>query len=382
MKPFNFSKLGTVAFYTALSIEIAMAVLDRSAYIIQYPGWWFRITFCLFAVKILTTKYIPKQIAFIGAFVLLGAISYFITGNNNILRVVVMIAACKGIDSGKAFKTAAAIMTVGTITCIALSFVGIGLFSLTKDFGRGVDETRYCLGLGHPNTLHGMLWMTCLYLVYALRDRIKIISLILLMIMNFVAFWLTNSRTGLIVTAFLIITEAMLLMNRWIPDRLVHIGITMLNIALLPYVCLVMDRRLYYPYVAKFDSAITGRVLSTFRASRVTELTSWLPFSAMGREPMSDIGIAKIVGTYGYIPLLIFILLMLSLLHALYAEKDYAGMAVMASIVLSLYAEAHVISDYIGSNPIILLAGIYWDKMVKTEETDYYMHELIMQKQV
>ena len=61
---------------------------------------------------------------------------------------------------------------------VVLSVTGVyGAVSLTADFGRGeggqLYETRYVLGMGHPNALHCMLWMLAVLAVYSYADRLK-----------------------------------------------------------------------------------------------------------------------------------------------------------------------------------------------------------------
>ena len=50
-------KIGHVCFWIALVIELIIVIVDKSAYINPYEGMLFRMTFALFCVKILTTKY-------------------------------------------------------------------------------------------------------------------------------------------------------------------------------------------------------------------------------------------------------------------------------------------------------------------------------------
>ena len=50
------SKLSEYSFYLALFIELTIVILEKSEYIIQYEGLWFRLTFVLFGLSLITTK--------------------------------------------------------------------------------------------------------------------------------------------------------------------------------------------------------------------------------------------------------------------------------------------------------------------------------------
>ena len=71
-------------------------------------------------------------------FGLLGFVSYRVTGRNEILRIVVFIAACKGTDMKKLLKYVFYMTTAGCLLLVILSVTGIyGRLSLETDFGRG-----------------------------------------------------------------------------------------------------------------------------------------------------------------------------------------------------------------------------------------------------
>ena len=101
------NRIADYAFYLALTIELILVILDKSIYIIQYDGQWFRLTFALFLLKVLLTKCNTKEWLVIGTFAVLGVVSYLISGRNEILRLVVMIAAFKDVntDEAKVSKT-------------------------------------------------------------------------------------------------------------------------------------------------------------------------------------------------------------------------------------------------------------------------------------
>ena len=88
---------------------------------------------------------------------------------------------------------------LGCIAIITLSLFGIGGdIALTQDYGRIGVETRYTLGMGHPNALHCMIWALMVLGMYLYRDKLKWYSYLLLIGVNVFFFLLTDSKTSLI----------------------------------------------------------------------------------------------------------------------------------------------------------------------------------------
>lgn len=372
-------KVANYCFYLALTIEMVLVVLERSIYVIQYSGQWFRLTFTLFLFKVMLTKYSRRELLAIFFFAVLGVISYLNTGSNLVLRVVFLIAACKEVTDDRTFKLIFSILAAGVAICIVLSFFGIGIFKITTDFrGTGV-ETRYCLGLGHPNTLHGMIWIAITAGIYAFRDKIKLWHLGLIMALNLGVYIISASRTSFV----LISLELLLCIIAKYKGKMFELGLTRILVVILLafgllFTCIVMYPPIYYPYLNVLDSHISGRIMATYFIG--PECTWWkmLPFSVYGREPASDLGIAKLIGWVGYIPTLVFLVAHYFTFICMKNKKDYIGISVLLVVFISCITESHIISLYIGTGLTIFLFGKYWTDIISSEnEKEFYFIELI-----
>ena len=71
--------ISKAAFYLGLLIELTIVILDKSAYIIQYEGQWFRLTFVLFGISLITTRHSVKEWLWLLVFGIMGVVSYFAT---------------------------------------------------------------------------------------------------------------------------------------------------------------------------------------------------------------------------------------------------------------------------------------------------------------
>ena len=141
-------------------------------------------------------------IAIIGV---ISACSYFINEKDEAVRAVVFIASCKGISLKKNLKVIFYITMIGCMALIMLSVAGIfGAMSVTADYGREAIETRYTLGMGHPNALHCMIWMVITLAMYVYDSSMKWYHYLLCMIINIVTYLLTNSNTGMMLATVMI----------------------------------------------------------------------------------------------------------------------------------------------------------------------------------
>ncbi|MFI3213747.1 MAG: hypothetical protein R3Y24_10430, partial [Eubacteriales bacterium] len=192
-------KIPVMSFYLAIIMETIMVVVDKSAYTIPYSGRLFQITFCLCVLKICFTKYTLKEWLTMLGFVVLGYISYRATGRNEILRILALIFACKEIDMKRCMKLVFWMTLVGCLILMILALTGVfGTLAVITDFGRGTVETRYALGLGHPNALHCMAWAISLLGIYVYKESVKPWHILTIMVGNVGLYLLTDSRTGML----------------------------------------------------------------------------------------------------------------------------------------------------------------------------------------
>ncbi|MDE6620279.1 MAG: hypothetical protein K2K74_07290, partial [Lachnospiraceae bacterium] len=208
--------IGEACFWLGLMIEIVIVIIDKSAYINPLEGQLFRITFLLFCIKIALTKYSTKEWLCILTFGAIMFVSYLVNDKDETVRVIAFMASCKGMDIKKVMKVILWATFAGCAALVFLSVTGIyGLISITADFGRGDSgeqllETRYVLGMGHPNALHCMIWMLIVLAVYSYADALKWYHFAVFMAMDFALFFLTDSNTGVIVWLLFVALTALM----------------------------------------------------------------------------------------------------------------------------------------------------------------------------
>lgn len=381
-------------FYIGLTIELLIVIIDKSNYINPIEGRLFQITFVLFLLKLLLTDYTKKEWCVILLLEATAFASYRITGANDLIRIVTFVAACKDIPLKQMLKYIFYVTLAGCAAIIVLSVTGIyGEISLTQAYGReGAEiarytgealetQTRYTLGMGHPNALFCMFLMLMMLGVYIYFDNMKWYIYLFLMMLNVGAYALTDSRTGMLIGTIFLVGACVLTYCRFLRERAFVYVCGLLVFALC--IGFSVDAAVYAPKVRqaqwdayflgdpgddrhtlammRIDSHISGRIVSlTNSENNDGSIQTWSAFS----EPNNmnyyfDMGWVKLFYRYGVVPGSLYIAACLALMWQLYKKKDACGLLLFATLAVYTVVEAHLISVYIGRNYLLVMMGYY-----------------------
>lgn len=388
------SRLPWFLFYAGLTIELLIVIIDKSNYTNPIEGQLFRITFLIFALKLLLTDYTGKEWCAIVLLEAVAFVSYRVTGANDLIRLVTFVAACKNIPLRQMLKYTFYVTLVGCVIIIMLAVTGIyGAVSLTQAFGheapeitRYIDveaaaETRYTLGMGHPNALACMFLMLVVLGIYVYFDRMKWYIYLFIMLLNIGFYVLTDSKTTMIITTVFLAGACTMTYCKLLRDKaLIYVcGLLVfalcLGFSLDAAICAqrVRDAQWHAFFynnprdnghivaLAKIDRIITGRIISlTNTDNNDGMIQTWSAFS----EPdhmnyYFDMGWVKLFYRYGIVPGILYILACLMLLWKLYKKKDACGLLLFATLAVYTVIEAHLISVYLGRNFLLMLMGCY-----------------------
>lgn len=382
-------------FYAGLTIELLIVIIDKSNYTNPIEGRLFQITFLLFFLKLLLTDYDRKAWGVILFLELIAYVSYRVTGANDLIRLVTFVAACKKIPLRQMMKYAFYVTLTGCVAIVMLAVTGLyGEMSLSQAYGRqdlestvyiGVEaakETRYTLGMGHPNALSCMFLMLTAMGVYVWFGQIKWYLYLFLMLLNAGVYLLTGSKTSMLITTVFLAGACLLRYWKW------------LRRSALPYLCgflifvlcigfsvdaaacaqRVRDAQWNAFYVrdprdnehivalAKIDRQISGRIVSLAGTEgKEGMIDTWSLFSEPGNMSYYfDMGWVKLFYRYGIVPGVLYLLAQLVLLGKLYKRKDAGGLLVFVILTVYTVVEAHLVSVYIGRNFLLMMMGYYF----------------------
>lgn len=390
------SRIPWLLFYAGLTMELLVVIVDKSNYTNPIEGYLFRITFLLFAAKILLTKYDLKEWAVIFVFEAVGLISYRITGANDIIRIVTFVAACKNIPLRQMLQYVFYVTLAGCLVIVLLSVTGIyGDISLTQAYGResaeetryigeeAAEETRYTLGMGHPNALSCMFLMLTALGVYVWFDRMKWYLYLFLMLLNVGVYLLSGSKTSMIITtafivgAFVMSVSKKLREKKWIYLCGFLLFGLCIGFSVDAAVCAQRVRdaqwnEFFYENprdnahivaLGKIDRFLSGRIVTlTDSAQNHGMIQTWSLFSK--EDNMSyyfDMGWVKLFYRYGVIPGVLYVAACLALLWQFYKKRDACGLVLFVAFAVYTVVEAHLISVYIGRNYLLMMMGsVLW----------------------
>ncbi len=386
------SRLPWFLFYAGLTLELLIVIVDKSNYINPIEGYLFRVTFLLFAMKLVLTGYDRKEWIAILALEAIGFISYRVTGDNDIIRIVTFVAACKNIPLKQMLRYAFYVTLAGCIVIILLSVTGVyGEISLTQAYGHesaeetryvGVEEaeeTRYTLGMGHPNALSCMFLMLTALGVYVYFEQMRWYIYLFLMLLNVGVYGLTGSKTSMLITTAFIAGAC--LTTYW--KALRQKAFVYLCGALVLVLCIgfsvdaaVCAQRVrdaqwneffylnprdneHIVALGKIDRYINGRIVSlTDSENNDGMIQTWSAFSCENNmNYYFDMGWVKLFYRYGVIPGILYVAACLALLWQMYKRKDGCGLVLFVTFAIYTVVEAHLISCYVGRNYLLMMMG-------------------------
>lgn len=360
-------------FYLGLAAEILLVIWDKSSWTDPYMGQICRMTFLLFAVCCACSvrkSTMAEDIVFaIG--VLIGALSWRFGGRNDLLRIVIFLRAAGTVSVPRAMKVTFVSSVLGCLGLVGLAFAGIqGHLYQTYDYGHGV-ETRWDLGLGHPNSLHCMAAMLLIFGLYLFEKKMKLYLYVLLGVGNVLLYGLTRSNTAFAISMLALMLSLLLHYGKKLAagNAVYFLGELFLFGGLVFSVFCGIYRPSGHWLLEKLDHVLTGRISSLWMTTfHEGTLSTWKWFGQRLNVCYFDLGWLRVVYWYGVIPALVIIGLTFALLEHARKTRDKAAFMLLLCFGLYTVFEAHLVSAYIGRNYALFIAALYLPKMLGRTE--------------
>lgn len=367
-------KIGEVCFWTAFITELVIVMIDKSAYINPIESWLFRITFVLFGVKILTTKYTKTEWVVILTVGVAASAAYFVSGRDEVVRAAVFVISCKGEDLKKMLRVVLAVTAAGSVILFVLSVTGVfGTLAMTADFGREGVETRYCFGMGHPNAFSSMMFMMSTVVIYLYlsensdanltgkNQRFKMTTAVMCAYaFNIVCFIFTDSNTALIVMTALTVGMLVMIWSRRLrTGRLAYIAGAAVFISVVLFSIYGAKVGNETPVMYRLDKILNGRFQYSY-IHEAARLENWLPFGSPENQEYFDQGFIRLFYWYGYIIGAVYVMANLFLIMQSCRKKNYALLVIVVAYSVFTIMEAHLISVYLLRNYLLVFLGYYW----------------------
>lgn len=367
------AKCGEYLFLLAVALETLFVLLDKSAYVIQHETWAFRLTFMLFLGKIAVTKYSKREWMALLGLVLLGIISWVATDREEIIRIVALVAACKGIDWKKTAKLVFYETLIGCLIIIGLSIIGIGgSVAVTGHFrGGGIEETRYTLGMGHPNALHCMFLVTLILGLSIYDEKMKWYGYVGAFVANIAMYMLTDSRTSVLIALLATALAVVIHYGKNIREQKVpYILAIVFLVGCVIFSIFIAIVGVEIPILRQIDIRINGRFQW---AKSDGGVQFWSLFSSPENQNFFDMAYVKLFYWYGIIPAVICMVLLGMAIWNCRKQKAYDAFLVIMTFVAYSMIEAHAVSTYIGRNYVLFYI---WTLCFMNKEEEYSMYDI------
>lgn len=364
----NMEKAGQLCFYLGLLLEILILILDKSSWINPVEGQLFRISFLFFALKLCLTKYTVREWAAILFAGVIAGICYLSSTRDEAVRMVVFVAAMKGVDHKKAMKLVFWCTLAGLFVLAGLAFAGVlgEVWDAGAGYGIKEDTRRLCLGVGNSNALAIMYWALMTLGIYLYHEKMKLWHYGLLAAFSAAVYTLTIARTAFFVMLF---TLAAAIAMRW-GKRLRQAawpyfgGILALlgGLGFSVYAAYISDWPDFMPgWVQKINRVLTGRIASIYAFENGGGvLENWKLFGDPDYVEYFDMGYVRLFFWYGIIPGICCAAALGLLMWQCRKQRDYMGFVLVLSFCVFTVVEAHAVSVYIARNYVLFLMGAYW----------------------
>ncbi|MCR4762369.1 MAG: hypothetical protein K5696_02465 [Lachnospiraceae bacterium] len=376
-------RLRAALFYAALTIEILVVLVDKSELHNPYESGIFRATFVLTLAAVLIGRYTRREWAVIALAFLFGIFCWRMTGRNEILRTLVFVTAAGGRSGQVMMKTAFFETAAGCVLIAMLSVMGI-FGAQTVDSAVRMNEAasvRYCLGFGHPNALHCMFFMLLCMAMLSWGCRFRPVHYLLFLAADIGLWLLTDSRTGVMVTALLLLMGLLCTYREGAPakQRWPYIAgfATVAGCVAFSVWCAAVSFAVGYRHNASLsrvvvflDEKLNSRIAELYWASEHADLTTWRLFSGHGAERYFDMGWCRLFYWYGIVPGALAVVMVLLLVVRSGRRRDGIMLAVIVALSVYTVVEAHLVSVYIGRNFLLLVFGTCWGELLHVDRQD------------
>ncbi len=364
--------IGDICFWLGLSLEILMLILDKSSYIVVHLVLWYRIGFILLGIKFVLARPNKKELLAIILMGALGLISKYTTNREDILRAVMIIGASSKMDLKKVMKVTFWETLVGCVVIVLLAFCGIGgAIKATEIYrGGGIPETRYMFGMGHPGACHCMVLMLLLLWTYVYYENSKWWQHLIGLGLNALAYYFTDCNQAFLVG--LVVTVAAILMKycSWFQKNWFYVlGICIWAVCVL-FSVFAAKVGVSIPIMRTIDHFVLNGRLQW--GETYGKIAYWSAFGKEAYQEFFDMGWIRLFYWYGVVPAICYLVGVVVMFLEIMKKKDAPALIIMTALSLYTLFEAHIMSQMVGRNYMLIFMGFYVFGMLHEKKGDIY----------
>ena len=353
-------------FYIILTIVKGMGLYEG---MLLYSAGLAAAFLCL-AVKLLADRYCLSQMILVLGALILGLLTWRISGKMGAMFNLALLAGMRGIDREKLFRVSAFLWSVlFSVQCfLTMSGLRTGqIFRIHRKLGTYL--VRWSMGFTHPNVLHITYLILLIFLMYTRKPRGKklLVWSVLAMVGNVVIFLYSVSYTG-VALAFLY-----LLINGILSSECSQKGICgrilQMTAYLLPAFCIGFA--VAGPVLLQGEAFdLMNRVLSTrLELSRQYLLGQGVHLLGSGNMEVMDATITVdssyvyMLVHYGLLYFFLFAVLLETAVIHYWREKNLDAVSVLLVCTVSGVTEQYMANTSFKNAAMLLIAAMVWEKL-------------------
>ena len=196
--------IAEVIYFIGIILLVIHFFIEKNTLIVV-DDKFLNIIFCVcFILKIFLQKYTKKQLALTLFSAIISIYVSFIVKEYVVFYLFLVIFASKNIDLNRIIKVLM-YSFIFLLSCFTIIYILNLMFGVGTQLQYRVNgRIRHSFYFNHPNLYSGLLlWVTAMY-IYLRYEKIKIIEYVVIIIINFAAFYYTDSKTSIISFVFML----------------------------------------------------------------------------------------------------------------------------------------------------------------------------------
>lgn len=353
----NWERIGIAAYYGYFAINILMKAFayDHGDDIYRY---FFIFGMVFLGIKLVTTKYTLREIAWAAFLVGLGLALSIITKQNTWLLLFLTIIAMKNCS----FRLMIEIALYIRVFCAAVLVIGssFGVYDIgskTTPDTKFVEIPVYSFALNEPNYAYLTIFLTIMLLLYYNYEKLNWKWFLVTAAVAFLFYKLTFCRTGIAVFFFcwaLIVFEKVVKSHKWkfLLALSVPVG------ALFSFATMVVYNG-GNKIMALLNHYVSGRIYimnSYYRLQGLALYPRTQEYFYANYFGLIDNTYMFVLLYCGWAVALFFFFLVCRTLFVLYRQRHYKELVMLGTLALYAILEQFVMNGFM--NPFILLTGI------------------------
>lgn len=340
-------------FLGAAGVELVMGLLFQCNINIPYARYilWGLFGCYLFAAagQIVEKRNTDKLIILVIAEII-GVLVYANTGINTWIKAPVYIYALSGIQKKKYCKMSLVIIIAVSVTVCMLNILwDVGNTYNADDILRGIHGKRYSMGYGHPNRFMGIMLMAISFFLLLYASKMSLKAYVLLAIMLYGAYILTDSRTAFIIGEFIIAAAYMAEKKR--AGNILSV-IFFLSLAAMICLSVMAASQAENTVTCMLDKLITGRIeqlgkYTTSQEYALAYIQNWKIFGSRMNQNSYDMGYVGLFYYYGVIPAICDLVFMMYCAIKAWKNDRTTELVIMLGASVFLFMESLYISNYL-----------------------------------